>query len=87
MQHTKHGPFGVVNHHCPFSTTTVWVVHLSLDEGILLVIFEELSKLGLATKAKVYHDGISILLTKVTEMAEHLCHCLPILGSGLVVLA
>jgi hypothetical protein len=57
---------------------------LPLGESILPVVLLKLGKTFDTVHAKKYHNGIGVLLGKVTEMAEHLCHCFAFQGLGLV---
>ena len=57
---------------------------LPLDEYILPMLLEKLCKMTLAVFTKIDHNGIGIMIGKVTELLEHLDHCFPIWGLGLV---
>jgi hypothetical protein len=63
------------------------MVFLPLGKSVLPMVMMESTKACNAIDAKVYHDGICILLGKVAEMAEHLRHGLAMWGLRLVELA
>ena len=62
-------------------------MYLPLDEHILPVVMEELSKAALTVHTKVDHNGIGIMVGEVTTLLKHFDHCLPIRGPGLIKLA
>ena len=70
--------------HCLLSTVSIRMAFLLLDKSILPVVFLEGCKVCNTVYTKVDNNGIRILLSKVTEMAEHLCHCFAFQGLGLV---
>jgi len=70
--------------HRSLSTVSVWVALLPLGESVLPVVILEDGKVRDAVHAKIYHNGIGILLGEVTKLAEHLCHSLATRGLRLV---
>jgi hypothetical protein len=59
---------------------------LPLGKGILPVVFLKGSKVSNAINAKVYNNGIGIMLGEVTKTVKHLCHHLAAGGLQLIIL-